>query len=167
MRYHDILKDDMRNGDGLRVVLFVAGCEHKCKGCHNPVTWDVNGGLKFDADALLEICDELEKEWVSGITLSGGDPLHPKNREDVTVLCKCLKKSYPDKTIWMYTGYDYDEVAGLEVMKYVDVLVDGKFVEELADVTYPWAGSRNQTVRKVWFYLTDAPDGSKAIVRKA
>ena len=149
MRYHDILKDDMRNGDGLRVVLFVSGCEHGCKGCHNRVTWKPTSGIEFDADALLEICTELEKEWVSGITLSGGDPLYPGNRDEITVLCKCLKESYPDKTIWMYTGYEYAEVCNLEVMKYVDVLVDGKFVEELADVTYPWAGSRNQKVIRV------------------
>ena len=78
MNYHNILHDDMRNGEGLRVVLFVAGCNHHCKGCHNPETWDVNSGIKFDIDAFFEIMDELKKDYISGLTLSGGDPLQDR-----------------------------------------------------------------------------------------
>ena len=104
MRYHNITKDDMLNGDGLRVVLWVAGCSHCCKDCHNPVTWDPNGGLHFGRKAKQEIFDELEKSYVSGLTLSGGDPLYPGNRLDVEGLVREVKEKFPDKTIWLYTG---------------------------------------------------------------
>ena len=100
MRYHNITKDDMLNGDGLRVVLWVAGCEHHCPNCQNPVTWDINGGLEFDEAAKKEIFDELEKNYVSGITFSGGDPLHTQNRKDVGALIEEIKEKFPNKTIW-------------------------------------------------------------------
>lgn len=146
MNYHNITKDDMLNGDGLRVVLWVAGCEHHCKGCHNPITWDENGGLLFDKAAKQEIFEELKKDYVSGITFSGGDPLHIKNRTDITVLAKEIKEIFPSKTIWLYTGYTYEAVKDLEIISYLDVLVDGKFVKELSDVNYHWAGSTNQKI---------------------
>lgn len=101
MRYHNITKDDMLNGDGLRVVLWVAGCEHHCPNCQNPVTWDINGGLEFDEAAKKEIFDELEKNYVSGITFSGGDPLHTQNRKDVGALIEEIKEKFPNKTIWI------------------------------------------------------------------
>ena len=104
MRYHNITKDDMLNGDGLRVVLWVAGCEHQCKGCHNPITWDINGGIEFDEAARQEIFEELEKPYISGITLSGGDPLHTQNRKEIKELAKEIREKFPDKTIWLYTG---------------------------------------------------------------
>ena len=94
MRYHNITKDDMLNGDGLRVVLWVAGCTHHCKECQNPITWDINGGLEFDEAAKKEIFDELDKSYVSGITFSGGDPLHPQNRQPVYELAKEIKEKY-------------------------------------------------------------------------
>ncbi|MGF0033191.1 anaerobic ribonucleoside-triphosphate reductase activating protein [Bariatricus sp. SGI.154] len=146
MRYHNITKDDMLNGDGLRVVLWVAGCSHGCKGCHNPVTWDPQGGLEFDGEARKEIYDELEKDYVSGITFSGGDPLHEANIEGVTALAKDIKEKYPDKTIWLYTGSVWDQVKHLEIMKYLDVLVDGEFQEDKKDNTLHWKGSSNQLV---------------------
>lgn len=146
MNYHNITKDDMLNGEGLRVVLWVAGCEHHCKGCHNPITWDENGGLLFDKVAKQEIFEELKKDYVSGITFSGGDPLHIKNRTDITVLAKEIKEIFPSKTIWLYTGYTYEAVKDLEIISYLDVLVDGKFVKELSDVNYHWAGSTNQKI---------------------
>lgn len=146
MRYHNITKDDMLNGDGLRVVLWVAGCEHGCKGCHNPVTWDIEGGLEFDAAAKQELFGELEKDYVSGITLSGGDPLHTCNREETAKLIEEIAIKYPQKTIWLYTGYDWKEVKELDFMNKVDVLVDGKFVESLKDVNLQWRGSSNQDV---------------------
>ena len=98
MRYHNITKDDMLNGDGLRVVLWVAGCNHHCKECQNPITWDVNGGLEFGDNEKKEIFDELDKSYVSGITFSGGDPLHPSNRDCVLELAKEIRKKYPKKT---------------------------------------------------------------------
>ena len=146
MRYHNITKDDMLNGDGLRVVLWVAGCEHKCKECQNPITWDINGGIEFDAAAEKEIEEELAKPYISGITFSGGDPLHVKNRDTITTLAKVYKDNFPDKTIWLYTGYTWDEIDHLPIMKYLDVLVDGEFVLALKDNQLHWKGSSNQRV---------------------
>lgn len=146
MRYHNITKDDMLNGDGLRVVLWVAGCAHACPGCHNPVTWDPEGGLPFDEAARREIYEELEKDYVSGITFSGGDPLHPANIRGVTELARQIRSDFPDKTIWLYTGSTWNEVRDLEVVRYVDVLVDGTFQEAKKDNTLRWKGSSNQQV---------------------
>ena len=149
MKYHDISKHDMKNGEGIRVVLWVSGCSHHCKGCHNPLTWNPKHGLEFDEKARGEIFYELATDYVSGLTLSGGDPLHEANREAVTKLAKEVKEIFPDKTIWLYTGYKHEEVADLEVMKYVDVLVDGKFEKEKADPNAEWVGSINQRVIKL------------------
>jgi len=136
----------MVNGSGLRVVLWVAGCNHYCKSCHNPITWDANGGLLFDERAKQELIEAVEKRWCDGVTFSGGDPLYPDNREEITVLAKELKERYPDKSIWLYTGFSYEEISDLEVMDYIDVLVDGEYIDELRDVNYKWAGSTNQRV---------------------
>lgn len=146
MKYHNITHEDMNNGDGLRVVLWLSGCEHHCQGCQNPMTWNPDDGLDFDLKAKQEIFDELSKDFISGITFSGGDPLHEKNREMVYSLCKEIKEKFPNKTVWIYTGYSWEDVKQEEVMKFTDVLVDGKFVEELADKTFHWAGSTNQKV---------------------
>lgn len=136
----------MLNGDGLRVVLWVAGCAHACPGCHNPVTWDPEGGLPFDEAARQEIYEELEKDYVSGITFSGGDPLHPANMQGVTELARQIRSDFPDKTIWLYTGSTWDEVRDLEMIRYVDVLVDGPFREDEKDSALHWKGSANQQV---------------------
>ena len=149
MRYHNITKDDMLNGDGLRVVLWVAGCTHHCKECQNPITWDINGGLEFDEAAKKEIFDELDKSYISGITFSGGDPLHPANIDAVTALAKEIRKKYPKKTIWLYSGYEWEEVRDWEIVKYLDVMVDGKFKIELLDPKLYWKGSSNQRVINV------------------
>ena len=146
MNYHNIKHDDMNNGDGIRVTLFVSGCNHHCKGCQNPQTWSVNGGILFDSNALNEICAELDKDYISGLTLSGGDPLHPANRGTITEICKKVKYLYPHKTIWLYTGYQYENICDLEVMNYIDVLVDGEYIEELRDISLEWIGSSNQRV---------------------
>lgn len=146
MRYHNITKDDMLNGDGLRVVLWVAGCSHCCKECQNPVTWDPNGGLFFDEEAREEIFEQLEKPYVSGITFSGGDPLHAANRLDVRNFMKEIKGRYPHKTIWLYTGDVWENILHYPLMKYVDVLVDGEFVVEKKDNKLLWKGSSNQRV---------------------
>lgn len=146
MRYHNIENCSLLNGNGIRAVLWVAGCNHYCKHCQNPVTWDPNGGLLFDEEAKQELLKSLEPNWCNGVTFSGGDPLYPSNRAEITALAKEIKENYPDKTIWLYTGFNYEEVCELEVMQYVDVLVDGEFVQELADVNYHWAGSTNQRV---------------------
>ncbi len=146
MRYHNITKDDMLNGDGLRVVLWVAGCSHGCKGCQNPITWDPEGGVPFGEEDKAEIFEQLDKSYIEGITFSGGDPLHERNVKEITALAKEIKEKYPQKTIWLYTGYTWEEVKDLEVIRYLDVLVDGKFDLATRDVNLKWKGSLNQKV---------------------
>lgn len=136
----------MLNGDGLRVVLWVAGCSHCCKGCQNPLTWDPNGGLEFDEAAKAEIFEQLDKPYISGITFSGGDPLHSANRVGVRLLMAEIKEKYPDKTVWLYTGDVWENIIHYPVMQYVDVLVDGEYQEERRDVKLRWKGSSNQRV---------------------
>ena len=149
MRYHNITKDDMLNGDGLRVVLWVAGCSHCCKECQNPITWDPNGGLPFDDAAKQEIFEQLEKPYISGITFSGGDPLHSANRVEVRNLMAEIKQKYPDKTIWLYTGDSWENILHYAAMQYIDVLVDGEFQVDKKDVKLLWKGSNNQKVINV------------------
>ena len=146
MRYHNITKDDMLNGDGLRVVLWVAGCDHCCKDCHNPFTWDPDGGLPFDDKAKQEIFDELDRDYISGITFRGGDPLHQANRYEVLDFAKEIREKYPAKTIWLYTCDQWNEIREFQIVNYVDVIVDGEFVAELKDVKLLWKGSSNQKV---------------------
>lgn len=149
MNYHNITHDDMLNGDGLRVVLWVAGCSHHCKNCQNPITWDPDGGILFDKEAREEIFKQLEKDYIAGITFSGGDPLHEANLKEVTDLAKEIRSRYPKKTIWLYTGYLWDEVREWEIMEYLDVLVDGKYEEKLRDSKLHWKGSSNQRIIEV------------------
>ena len=146
MNYHNITKDDMLNGDGLRVVLWVSGCAHGCKGCHNPITWDPKSGLPFDEAAKQEIFTELEKDYISGLTLSGGDPLFPGNRSTIEQLVKEVKENFPNKAIWLYTGYDWEAISNLPLIQYIDIVVDGKFIESLKDAKLHWRGSSNQRV---------------------
>ena len=159
MRYHNISKDDMLNGDGLRTVLWVAGCAHCCKECHNPMTWDPNGGLLFDEKAKKELYEQLEKPYITGITFSGGDPLHAANRLDVRNLMEEIKQAFPAKTIWLYTGDTWENIVHYPLMQYVDVLVDGEFIVELRDAKLMWKGSKNQRVIDVQRSLkqTDPP----------
>ncbi|MCM1264912.1 MAG: anaerobic ribonucleoside-triphosphate reductase activating protein [Candidatus Gastranaerophilales bacterium] len=149
MNYHNITKDDMLNGDGLRVVLWVAGCNHYCKGCQNPETWDVGGGIPFDKNAEKELFESLAKPHISGITFSGGDPLHPFNRSEVFRLVEKCRNEHPDKTIWLYTGYQWEEIEHLKGIENVDVLAEGEFVESLNDNNIHWVGSSNQRVMDV------------------
>lgn len=144
MHYHNITKDDMLNGDGLRVVLWVAGCAHACPGCHNPETWEADSGIPFDQAAKDELFAELEKDYISGVTFSGGDPLFPGNRETVGALCREIRQRFPDKTIWMYTGYRWEQISELAILDTVDLLVDGRFEQALADTALHWRGSANQ-----------------------
>lgn len=146
MNYHNITKDDMLNGEGLRVVLWVAGCSHYCDECQNPITHNPKGGIPFDVNARIELYKELNKPYIQGVTFSGGDPLHPCNRDEITNIAKFIKGVWKDKDIWCYTGYTYEEVKDLEVLKYIDVLVDGEFVKELKDNNLEWVGSSNQRV---------------------
>lgn len=159
MNYHIIKTDDMLNGSGLRVVLFVSGCDNHCKGCHNPETWDINSGQFFDEDALKKISDELNKDYISGITISGGDPLKYENLPDVYDIVSFVKNNYPEKNIWLYTGYtltlsDFEDrdtcwdntALRNQIIRKCDIVCDGEFIDSLADVNTPWVGSINQRV---------------------
>lgn len=146
MNYHNITKEDMLNGDGIRVVLWVSGCAHQCKNCQNPITWDKNGGLPFDKKAEDELFEALNKTFIDGITFSGGDPLMVENRDEVMRLVKKCRGEFPDKSIWLYTGYSFDEIKDIEGIELIDVIADGEFVEELKDNNIKWVGSSNQKV---------------------
>lgn len=146
MNYHTITHDDMRNGDGLRVTLWLAGCDHKCPNCQNPQTWDPGGGILFDVHAKEELFELLRRPYIAGITLSGGDPLHLSNRSEVATLVYQVKQTFPGKSIWLYTGYQWEEICDMDMIQYIDVLVDGGYEEEKKDVTFHWAGSTNQRV---------------------
>ena len=196
MNYHNITKDDMLNGEGLRVVLWISGCSHRCRGCQNPQTWDCKSGVQFDESAKKEMFDELSKDYIAGITFTGGDPLYSQNLKDVLDLITDLRSkypisrktdtiygdkdnskhniltrnsdeirlSYPEKTIWLYTGYTWEQIMHpvvtddfnperdkllkmrRDIVKQCDVLVDGRYEEDKRDITYHWAGSTNQRV---------------------
>lgn len=150
MNIHNITTADMNNGDGLRTVLWVSGCTHACKGCHNPCTWDVNDGIPFTQKEKQELFDDLNNDYIQGITFSGGDPLHPANRDEIGNLIAEVKK-LDGKDIWLYTGYTFEEILkmDLEYLKDIDVLIDGEFIEELKDVSLKWRGSSNQRIINV------------------
>lgn len=153
MKYHNITHDDMKNGDGLRVVLWVSGCNHRCPGCQNPITWDPDDGIPWEwGPGLHEIDAELRKDYISGLTISGGDPFYKGNILTVLGICRHVKEQFPTKTIWVYTGYKWELLTHLldfpatDMFNCIDVLVDGPFEKDLLDVNYPWAGSTNQRV---------------------
>ena len=153
MNYHDIKHDDMNNGPGLRVTLFVSGCDHHCKECQNPETWSTESGIPFDQAAIDEIFEQLDKDYISGITFSGGDPLNENNRAEVYTLIHQIRNKYGNtKSIWIYTGYTWEKILEeafpilTAILDETDVLVDGMFEKDLADVNYHWAGSTNQRV---------------------
>ena len=173
INYHNITHDDMNNGDGLRVVLWLSGCSHHCYNCQNPQTWNPNSGIQFDESAKQEIFNELSKDYISGITFSGGDPLHENNLDEVLKLVQEISISFPQKTVWLYTGYTWNFIMNYEltsnfteedvlfdyhmkkdfkmikrknIIKLVNVLVDGKYIDEQKDFTLKWKGSKNQRV---------------------
>ena len=146
MNYHNITKEDMLNGDGLRTVLWVAGCTHHCHNCQNPITWDIAGAIPFDGAAEEEMMEDLRKPFISGVTFSGGDPLHPFNREEVFRLSKRIREELPNKTQWLYTGFLWEEIKDIPEIAGFDVICEGKFVEELLDNRLHWVGSSNQRV---------------------
>lgn len=171
INYHNITHDDMNNGDGLRVVLWLSGCSHHCYNCQNPQTWNPDSGIQFDESAKQEIFTELSKDYISGITFSGGDPLHEQNLDEVLKLVQEISISFPEKNIWLYTGYTWNSIMNYElasdfteedvlfdyhmkkdfemvkrknIIKLVNVLVDGKYIDEQKDLTLKWRGSKNQ-----------------------
>ena len=146
MNYGRINYTDIANGPGVRVSLFVSGCRNRCKGCFNPETWDFNYGEEFTLKSFIDIDNALDPDHIDGLTILGGDPMEPENIEIVTALCESVKTSHPDKSIWVYTGYLYEDIRGLEIMRYIDVLVDGPFIEELKDISLQFRGSSNQRI---------------------
>ena len=146
MNYHNITVDDMLNGDGLRTVLWVSGCMHHCRGCQNPQTWDDKSGIPFDEAAKEELFADLSRDYMDGITFSGGDPLYPANREQVGALAREVHARFPEKTIWLYTGYRWEQIADLPFLDAIDVIVDGPFIESQKNTQLCWRGSANQRV---------------------
>ncbi len=145
MNYMSIYKTSLADGLGWRTVLFVSGCAHKCKGCHNKESWDPNAGFPF-TEKVKEYLFSCMNDNMDGLTISGGDPLYKTNITTVTELCKEFKEKFPNKTIWLYTGNLYRDSKDLEVMKYVDVVVDGQFRIDLKDTTLAFRGSSNQRI---------------------
>lgn len=149
MNYLGIDTASMSDGKGVRVVLWVAGCPHHCKGCHNPESWDETNGQEFTKGTLATLIEALNKPYIQGLTFSGGDPLAPCNRDKVKEIAREVKTRLPDKDIWLYTGYYFKEVQNLPVMTYIDYVVDGPFEIEHRDITLPFRGSPNQNIIKV------------------
>ena len=159
MNYADIKRIDVANGEGVRVSVSVSGCNHHCKGCFNECAWDFNYGNKFTEQQEKEVLQDLNHDYISGLTLLGGEPLEPVNQEGLLPLVKKVKEKYPDKKIWCYTGFDFEkDVVGKmaknnettqELLKYLDVIVDGKFEEENKDLKLRFRGSSNQRILDV------------------
>lgn len=147
MRYNLIRMMDISNGPGVRVSIFMQGCEFRCENCFNPETWDFRGGKEFTDSTIKEILDYADKDHIEGLSILGGEPLHPKNIEGTAKLAKAFKERYPNKNVWVWTGYLFEELSkDEEVFKYIDVLVDGRYVDELHDFNLKWRGSSNQRV---------------------
>ena len=168
MNYLQITHEDVCNGDGLRVVLWLSGCSHHCYNCQNPQTWNPDSGIPFDESAKQEIFNELSKDYISGITFSGGDPLHENNLDEVLKLVKEIRISFPEKTIWLYTGFrwdllmtkvnqpifhdeDFEHFIDIhkkrrKIISLCNVVVDGEYIDEQKDLALKWRGSKNQHV---------------------
>ena len=146
MRYNKIRKMDIANGPGVRVSIFFQGCAFHCKNCFNPETWDFDGGKEFTDETINRVLELCDKEYIKGLSILGGEPLHPKNIEGTTRLAKKFKEKFDDKTIWVWSGFLFEQLKNQEVLKYIDVLVDGQYVDELRDPRLKWKGSSNQRV---------------------
>lgn len=145
MRYGKINKTDIANGPGVRVSLFVSGCRNHCKGCFNPGTWAFDYGEAFTLRTVDEILKALDKPYISGLSILGGEPFEPENIGTVFDLCRQVKNRFPDKTIWIYTGYLYEKLEPI-LNDTIDVLVDGPFIEAQKDITLKFKGSKNQRI---------------------
>ena len=146
MRYNLIRKMDISNGPGVRVSIFMQGCSFHCKNCFNPETWDFEGGQEFTEDTINKVLELSDKKEVKGLSILGGEPMHPTNIEGTTKLAKAFKEKYPEKSIWAWTGFQYEDIKDKDVFNYIDVLVDGQYKDELHDPTLKWRGSSNQRV---------------------
>ncbi len=132
---------------GVRVSVFFQGCEFHCKNCFNQETWDFNGGKEFTQATIDEVLELCKQDYIKGLSILGGEPMHPKNIGATTELAKQFKQAFPEKNVWAWTGYKMDkDLQNKEVLKYLDVLIDGQYVDELHDPTLKWKGSSNQRV---------------------
>ena len=150
MNYIKTSKNDIANGIGIGCVLWVSGCRCGCKNCHNQSTWDFNAGQPFTEDTMQEILLTLTKPYISRFTISGGHPLDPQNAPEVLKIVKRVKMVFPNKDIWIYSGYEWENIIKdetlREIMKYTDVLVDGPYIDNLRDISLPFRGSSNQRI---------------------
>ena len=146
MNYNKIRKMDISNGPGVRVAIFMQGCEFHCKNCFNPETWDFKKGKEFTDKTVERVLELAEKDYIVGLSILGGEPMHPKNRDNTLKLAKAFKEKYPDKNIWMWSGFLFEDIKDCEVFNYIDVLVDGQYKDELHDFRLKYRGSSNQRV---------------------
>lgn len=147
MRYNKVRKMDISNGPGVRVSIFMQGCTFHCKNCFNPETHDFMGGEEFTEDTIDQVLKLCENANVEGLSILGGEPMHPMNIEGTTELAKKFKEKFPNKNLWVWTGFLFDrDLQNKEVLKYIDVLVDGQYVDELRDPRLKYNGSSNQRV---------------------
>ena len=146
MNYGKLNKTDIANGSGVRVSLYVSGCRNRCKGCFNPETWNFKHGEEFTEATVREIYDALAPDHIAGLTVLGGDPLESENIGVVNALLYSVKQWFTNKTTWLYTGYRYEDFKDAEIMEYIDILVDGPFIEELKDISLNYRGSSNQRI---------------------
>ena len=156
MNYGNIKNYDIADGIGVRVSLFVSGCRHHCKGCFNPETWDFNYGTPYTGETEKEILEALAPSYIQGFSLLGGEPFEPENQAVLVGLLRKIRETYPQKDVWCYTGYlyDVDLIPGgkvftdvtEEMLSYIDILVDGEFIEAEKDITLKFRGSRNQRI---------------------
>lgn len=147
MRYNKIRKMDISDGPGVRVSIFMQGCTFHCKNCFNPETHDFEGGKEFNEDTIKRVLELCDNETIKGLSILGGEPMHPRNIEGTTKLAKAFKEKFPNKTLWIWTGFLFDrDLKDKEVLNFVDVLVDGQYVDELRNPKLKWSGSSNQRV---------------------
>ena len=148
MKYTQIREIDITNGSGIGVALFTQGCPYHCKNCFNPETWDFNKGMVWTKEIENKIIELLKPEYITRLTILGGEPLIERNIEPITALLKRVKGTYPDKQVWLYTGGDFEVLEGLyeEIFQYIDILIDGRYVDDLRDYKLKWRGSSNQRI---------------------
>ena len=148
MKYAQIREMDVTNGSGIGVALFTQGCPYHCKNCFNPETWDFNKGTDWTKETENKIIELLKPEYITRLTILGGEPLIERNIEPLTALLKRVKGIYPDKQVWLYTGGDFEVLEGLyeEIFRYIDILIDGRYIDDLRDYKLKWRGSSNQRI---------------------
>lgn len=149
MNYCGLKKNDIANGSGVRVSLFVSGCRRHCSGCHNPEAWSFSYGQPFTKETEAEIIEALRPSWIQGLSILGGEPCEEENEAALLPFLQRVRAELPNKDIWLYSGYTYEMLQGEEILLYVDVLVDGPFLHEQKDISLAFRGSRNQRIIKL------------------